>query len=61
LEEKRSGALEFRNRESEKGQFEGEPQFAKNNHPTVKPISLNEKILKLFKTPNSQRILYPFA
>jgi hypothetical protein len=43
----------------------GEGRFApiqvKNNHPTVKPISLNEKILKLFKTPNEQRILIPFA
>lgn len=33
----------------------------KNNHPTLKPIALNEKILKLFKTPNEQKIIYPFA
>ena len=33
----------------------------KNPHPTMKPISLNERILKLFKTPNPQKILYPFA
>ena len=33
----------------------------KNNHPTLKPISLNEKILKLFKTPNDQKICFPFA
>jgi len=32
-----------------------------NSHPTVKPISLNTHILKLFKTPNKQRILIPFA
>ena len=32
-----------------------------NNHPTLKPIALNEKILKLFKTPNDQRICYAFA
>jgi DNA modification methylase len=32
-----------------------------NNHPTLKPIALTEKILKLFKTPNKQRILIPFA
>lgn len=32
-----------------------------NNHPTLKPIDLNCKILKLFKTPNDQRICYPFA
>ena len=33
----------------------------KNNHPTLKPIALNEKILRLFKTPNNQKICYPFA
>jgi DNA modification methylase len=33
----------------------------KNNHPTLKPISLNHKILSLFKTPDSQKILIPFA
>jgi hypothetical protein len=33
----------------------------KNNHPTLKPIDLNAKILKLFKTPNDQKICYPFA
>lgn len=32
-----------------------------NTHPTLKPIALNEKILKLFKTPNDQRICYAFA
>jgi|LSQX01.1.fsa_nt_gb site-specific DNA-methyltransferase (adenine-specific) len=37
------------------------PTIAKNNHPTLKPIELNAKILKLFKTPNEQRICYPFA
>ena len=35
--------------------------IAQNTHPTVKPIDLNCKILKLFKTPNEQRICYPFA
>ncbi len=34
---------------------------ATNNHPTLKPIALNEKILKLFKTPNDQRIIFPFG
>jgi hypothetical protein len=33
----------------------------KNTHPTLKPIALNEKILKLFKTPNDQVICYAFA
>jgi DNA modification methylase len=32
-----------------------------NNHPSLKPIKLNERILNLFKSPNEQRILYPFA
>lgn len=35
--------------------------IAQNTHPTLKPIDLNCKILKLFKTPNEQRICYPFA
>jgi hypothetical protein len=50
------------------GEFEGTPEHttnkntvSKNNHPTLKPISLNEKILRLFKTPNPQKILIPFA
>jgi DNA modification methylase len=33
----------------------------KNNHPTLKPIDLNAKVLKLFKTPNDQKICFPFA
>lgn len=33
----------------------------KNNHPTLKPISLSYRVLTLFKTPNPQRIVYPFA
>ena len=32
-----------------------------NNHPTLKPIDLNYKVLKLFKTPNEQTICFPFA
>lgn len=36
-------------------------QLVKNHHPTLKPISLNERVLKLFKTPNPQKICYPFA
>lgn len=37
------------------------PIQAKNNHPTLKPIKLNKNILSLFKTPNEQQIVYPFA
>ncbi len=33
----------------------------KNIHPTLKPISLNRRILTLFKTPNEQKICFPFA
>lgn len=33
----------------------------RNNHPTLKPIKLNKNILSLFKTPNEQSIIYPFA
>jgi hypothetical protein len=36
-------------------------QIVKNNHPTLKPIKLNKNILSLFKTPNEQSIIYPFA
>jgi DNA modification methylase len=34
---------------------------AKNFHPTLKPIELNYRILKLFKLPTDQKICYPFA
>jgi DNA modification methylase len=40
---------------------EGRNTVYKNTHPTLKPIKLNERILRLFKTPNDQVILYPFA
>lgn len=36
-------------------------QEGTNVHPTVKPIDLNYKILKLFKLPIEQKIIYPFA
>lgn len=36
-------------------------KMMKNNHPTLKPIKLNKNILSLFKTPNEQQIVYPFA
>ena len=35
--------------------------YQKNNHPTLKPISLIYQVLKLFKNPNEQKIVYPFA
>ena len=41
--------------------YQRNKSVAINNHPTLKPIKLNERILKLFKTPNEQKIIYPFA
>ena len=41
--------------------YQRNKSLAKNIHPTVKPIELNCKILKLFKSPNDQVICYPFA
>jgi site-specific DNA-methyltransferase (adenine-specific) len=32
-----------------------------NNHPTLKPITLNYQLTKLFKTPNEQTVLVPFS
>ena len=61
LEEKRSGSLECRNRESEKGQFDGKPQYSKNNHPTVKPLKLMEYLCKLTSTPTGGIVLDPFV
>ena len=61
FEDRRAGAMEFRNRESEKGQLEGEPQFAKNYHPTVKPLSLTKYLATLIKPPTGGRLLVPFS
>ncbi len=49
-----------RNKEIE-NPYQRNKSVAINNHPTLKPIKLNERILKLFKTPNEQKIIYPFA
>jgi len=61
FEDRRAGAMEFRNRESEKGQFEGDPQYAKNYHPTVKPLSLTKYLATLIKPPTGGRLLVPFS
>ncbi len=67
MEEKPSASSEFRPNHTEKalngenGNPYGRWKPLTNNHPTLKPIALNEKILKLFKTPNDQVICYPFA
>ena len=62
-----SAASEFRPNHLEKANegADGNPygrwKPLKNNHPTLKPIELNYRILKLFKTPDEQKICYPFA
>jgi len=61
FEDRRAGAMEFRNRESEKKQFEGDPQYAKNYHPTVKPLSLTKYLATLIKPPTGGRLLVPFS
>jgi len=67
FQEKPSAASEFRPNHTEKanngegGNPYGRWKPLKNNHPTLKPIDLNSKVLKLFKTPNDQKICYPFA
>ena len=63
MEEKRVATLQGADRNGElddvSERFRTSPSA--NNHPTLKPIDLNYKILKLFKTPNDQVIVYPFA
>lgn len=41
--------------------YKKRPEMLSNTHPTLKPISLSYRILKLFKSPNDQKIIYPFA
>jgi len=41
--------------------YKKKPEMLSNTHPTLKPISLSYRILKLFKSPNEQKIIYPFA
>jgi DNA modification methylase len=69
FEDKVGGSLNFRN-PSATGRSEDSPSVqsmggltmpSKNNHPTLKPISLSYRVLKLFKTPNPQKIVYTFA
>jgi hypothetical protein len=47
--------------EAGEGMFKDRKTLKRNAHPTLKPISLNKRILKLFKTPNPQKVLFPFA
>jgi DNA modification methylase/transcriptional regulator with XRE-family HTH domain len=64
---KLSAASEFRPNHLEKtlngenGNPYGRWKPLQNNHPTLKPIDLNYRILKLFKLPTDQKICYPFA
>lgn len=57
FENQSGGSYKFR----EDGSLDGKIPERKNVHPTVKPVDLNAKILKLFKMPSEQRICYPFA
>jgi hypothetical protein len=67
MEEKPSASSEFRPNHTEKanngenGNPYGRWKPLQNNHPTLKPIELNYRILSLFKTPNDQTICYAFA
>ena len=56
-----SGEFDLYHYVSKVSQFERNAGCELNNHPTLKPISLNFKILSLFKSPNKQQICYPFA
>jgi DNA modification methylase len=66
FEEQRKVGYGYKNKQDElsrtnEGMFKDRETTKKNTHPTLKPIALNEKILRLFKTPNEQKIVYPFA
>jgi site-specific DNA-methyltransferase (adenine-specific) len=56
----KSGSYEARNRDSDKGQFDGPTPKAQNFHPTVKPTSLMEYLIKLVTPPNGT-VLDPFT
>jgi site-specific DNA-methyltransferase (adenine-specific) len=56
----KSGSYEARNRDSDKGQFDGTTPKAQNFHPTVKPTSLMEYLIKLVTPPNG-KVLDPFT
>lgn len=60
LEMRKSGSYEARNRESEKGQFDGPTPKAQNFHPTVKPTDLMRYLVKLV-TPPGGTVLDPFT
>ena len=60
LPERKAGSLEFRNRDSGKGQFDGEQTFASNAHPSVKPIRLFSYIIHLL-CPSGGLVLDPFC
>jgi site-specific DNA-methyltransferase (adenine-specific) len=61
LPDRVGGSLEFRNRESGKGQFDGPTNVpTKNSHPTVKPIALLGYLCKLTATPTGGIVFDPF-
>lgn len=60
LPERKAGSLEFRNRDSGKGQFDGEQTFASNAHPSVKPVRLFSCLTHLL-CPSGGLVLDPFC
>ena len=57
------GRMDKKEGRETRGDFAGDntTPINENNHPTLKPISLLVQILRLFKTPNPQVLLDPFA
>lgn len=60
LPEKKAGGMEARNRDSGKGQFDGEQQYATNPHPTCKPVTLFAYIISFLTKPGAT-VLDPFC
>jgi len=56
----KAGGMEARNRESGKGQFEGEQSYATNPHPTCKPVRLFAYLISLL-CPAGGTVLDCFA
>ena len=52
--------MEARNRDSEKGQFDGPKPMGRNHHPTVKPTDLMRYLCRLI-TPPGGLCLDPFT
>ena len=60
LPEHRAGGMEARNRDSGRGQFDGEQQYAHNPHPTCKPVRLFAYLAE-FLCPAGGTVSDPFT